>query len=159
MDCGSLVDQSACWGDRTVQCVAGRCVVSDAVETCDEGQLCHTVLDTGSLVAGEVIRREGTTEDYTVQSSVLGTVLATDSGGNFVELEDVEGNFARCFEPAYGVFPGLLLDPGLCTQCVVGTCPDDLVCQDKCDGSWFGQLFCIFSDGVCVPEGTVSTCE
>ena len=134
--------------------------MSDAATTCDAGLLCATVLNSSLLASGQVIRREGTTEDYTVESSVLGTVYARDSGGNLVQLQDVEGNYAFCFPPAEGVFESQKLNSNLCAECgIAAPCPDDLLCQGKCDGSWFNLLFCSWTSGVCVPDGTASACE
>jgi hypothetical protein len=84
-----------------VGCVDGRCTVSDAATTCDEGLLCSTVLSTDGL-EGFVIREEGTTDDYTVESVVLGQVFARDSSNNPVVLDDVPGNYAFCSPPPKG---------------------------------------------------------
>jgi hypothetical protein len=131
--------------------------VSDAVTTCDDGLLCSTLLSTEGI-EGAVIREEGTTDDYTVESVVLGQVFARDSSNNPVVLDDVPGNYAFCFPPAEGVFESQKLNENLCTECIF-SCPDDLLCQGKCDGSWFNLLFCTFTSGVCVPDGTASACE
>ena len=81
-------------------------------------------------------------------------------------MSNVEFEYAVCAPPAERVRPEFKLDPNLCPECELvepeNDCSAGPVCETKCDGSFWENLFCGGlggAFGVCVPEGTVTACE
>jgi len=163
-DCDSLLDVSACFSDATAACVGGQCQLSEAVATCAEGETCSSVTSIGALQPGDVIRAEGTTDDFTVITRTATQVFAEDAEGNFTLLEDVEFNYATCFQPE-GILEEVKLNSKLCLECQFEAddqCDPGQVCQIQCDGSLWEILFCDgfgAAVGLCVPTGTVNACQ